>query len=278
MLDPPARRPSFGRPRTVRGLDWFDTPPIALAPLFEHEPLLCGMTIVCEPFCGKGNLVTPMRERGLTVFASDIVDRACPDSVVLDFFAMTARPPGCDVLITNPAYARAMDAIEHAFALGFGVVVLLLKVSFLCTADRFERLHKPGHLCRVHVLAERLQDMHDANYTGEKAGQSQVHGWFVLDRDYCGPATIVPVSIKRPALHMPWDSPALLPPGRPRRDHANGYQRGTSRSYVLARLARDGRTDLAALVESGALSVRAALRQLRPVEPGNHHTTREREL
>jgi hypothetical protein len=89
MLDPPARRPSFGRLRAVRGLDWFDTPPIALAPLFEHEPLLCGMTIVCEPFCGKGNLVTPMRERGLTVFASDIVDRACPDSVVLDFFAMT---------------------------------------------------------------------------------------------------------------------------------------------------------------------------------------------
>jgi hypothetical protein len=118
MLNPPARRPSFGRPLSVRGLDWFDTPPIALAPLFEHEPLLCGMTIVCEPFCGKGNLVTPMRERGLTVFASDIVDRACPDSVVLDFFAMTARPPGYDVLITNPTYARAMDAIEHAFALG----------------------------------------------------------------------------------------------------------------------------------------------------------------
>jgi hypothetical protein len=54
--------------------------------------------------------------------------------------------------------------------------------------ERFERLHKPGHLRRVHVLAERLQDMHDANFTGQKASQSQVHAWFVLDRDYCGPA------------------------------------------------------------------------------------------
>jgi hypothetical protein len=117
---------------------------------------------------------------------------------------MTERPPDCDVLISNCSYARAMDFIEHALALGFRVVALLLKLSFLCTIERYERLHKPGHLRRVHVLAERLQDMHDANYTGEKAGQSQVHAWFVLDRSYCGPATISPVSINRPTERMPW--------------------------------------------------------------------------
>jgi hypothetical protein len=140
---PAARRPSFGRPRAVRGLDQFDTPPIALAPLFEHEPLLSGLTTVCEPFCGKGNLAIAMRERGLTVFASDIVDRGCPDSTVLDFFAMTGPPPGCDTLITNPAYRCAMATIEHALAIGFRVVALLLEVNFLCTGDRFERLHQP---------------------------------------------------------------------------------------------------------------------------------------
>ena len=91
-----------------------------------------------------------------------------------------------------------------------------------------ERLHKRGHLRRVHVLAERLQDMHDANFAGKKAGQSQVHAWFVFDRDYCGPATINPVSIKRPAARMPW-APLSA------RDNGNGYHgiRGTSRRYVL---------------------------------------------
>jgi hypothetical protein len=93
------RHPSFGRPRAERGLDQFDTPPVALGPLFEHEPLLAGVTTVAEPFCGKGNLVVAMRERGLTVFASDILDRGCPGSTVLDFRAMTKRPPGCGVLI-----------------------------------------------------------------------------------------------------------------------------------------------------------------------------------
>ena len=28
-----------------------------------------------------------------------------------------------------------------------------------------------------------LQDMHDANYTGKKAGRSQVHAWFVFDQE-----------------------------------------------------------------------------------------------
>src|SRR4029077_3925005 len=213
-------RPSFGRSRAVRGFDLFDTPPVALGPLFEHEPLLAGVTTVAEPFCGKGNLVVAMRERGLTVFASDILDRGCPGSTVLDFRAMTERPPGCGVLISNCPYHGAMGFIEHALALGFRVVVLLLKLSFLCTGERFERLHKPGHLRRVHVLAERLQEMHDARHLeagGKKAGQSRMHGWFVLNRDYRGPATIVPVSIKHPTFRMPWDSP-LLPPGRPRLD------------------------------------------------------------
>jgi len=39
------KHPSFGRSMTERGLDQFDTPPIALAPLFEHEPLLKGVDL-----------------------------------------------------------------------------------------------------------------------------------------------------------------------------------------------------------------------------------------
>ena len=205
-------RPSFGRSKSERGLDQFDTPPIALAPLFAHEPLLAGVKAVCEPFCGKGNLVVAMRERGLTVHASDIEDRGCPDSTVLDFLAMTQRPWGCDVLLSNPPYAEAMRIIEHAWALGFRLVILLLKLQFTATAERYERLHKTGHLRRIHVFAERLQDMHDAAHLakgGKKAGQSQDHAWFVFDRDYCGPSMNNPVSINRPAERMPWATGAV---------------------------------------------------------------------
>jgi hypothetical protein len=204
---PRLHRPSFGRPLSIRGLDLVDTPPVALGPLFAHEPLLTGVTSIAEWFCGKGNLVTAMRARGITVHAADILDRGCPDSSVRDFFTTTAPPPGCRLELSNPPYRRAMEAIEHAFDIGFDVVIFLLKLSFLCMADRFERLHKPGHLRRVHVLAQRLQDMHDAAHIaagGDKAGQSQVHAWFVFDRSYRGPAAINPVSIAEPATRMPW--------------------------------------------------------------------------
>ena len=154
---PAKRRPSLGRSKSERGLDQFDTPPIALEPLFAHEPLLAGVTIVCEPFCGLGNLVIAMRERGLTVHASDIVDRGCPDSTVLDFLKMTDRPLDCDVLLSNPPFSIAMEIIEHAWRLGFRLVILLMEPSFLFTADRFQRIHPRGHLRRIYPLAERLR-------------------------------------------------------------------------------------------------------------------------
>ena len=204
------RRPSFGRPSSIRGLDLFDTPPRVLKPLFEHEPLLARVSSVCEPFCGRGNLVLAMRARGIQVHAADIRDRGCPNSLVCDFFKMTERPTDCRLLLSNPPFSRAMAAIEHALAIGFDVVIFLLKVGFLNTAEGFERLHKPGHLRRVHILSERIQDMHDANFVGKKASQSQVHGWFVIHRDHYGPAMINPVSINKPTEHMPWaDTPAL---------------------------------------------------------------------
>jgi hypothetical protein len=56
-------------------------------------------------------------------------------------------------------------------------------------------------------LAERLQGMHDAAHLaagGKESSQSQIHAWFVFDRDYCGRPEINPVSIHRPAERMPW--------------------------------------------------------------------------
>ena len=99
-----------------------------------------------------------------------------------------------------------MGHIEHALGLGFRVVTLLLRTTFLSCEDRYVRLHKPGHLRRVHVFSERVT-MHDAAHIaagGKKASQSQCHAWFVFDHDYRGPATINPISIKEPTARMPW--------------------------------------------------------------------------
>jgi hypothetical protein len=206
-ISPRRRRPSFGRSRSARSLDCFDTPVTTLAPLFAHEPLLAGVSSVVEPFAGAGNLVVGMRARGLTVFAPDIAPRGCPGCIELDFLKMTARPAGRDVLISNCAYAGAMNFIEHALALEFRVIALLFALQFLCSADRFTRLHGPGHLRRIHIIAERLQGMHDANHLakgGPIASQSQHHCWLIFDRNYCGCAVVNPISPHVPGARMPW--------------------------------------------------------------------------
>ena len=247
--------------RAVRGLDLFDTPPIALGPLFAHEPLLAGVTAVCEPFCGLGNLVVAMRARGLTVHASDILDRGCPDSTVLDFPAMTERPAGCDVLLSNCPYAGRHE--PHRTRAGARLsrdrAVAQAAVPVHCRALRAHaQARPPAARSRPGRAAAGMHDAAHLASGGKKASQNQTHAWFVFDRHYCGPATINPVSIHRPDARMPWaDHPS------PRSD--NGYHpppRGTSRAYVLARLRRDGREDLAGLVEARALSARGALRRL----------------
>ena len=207
-MNAPLTRPSFGRPKKVRGLDQFDTPPIALDPLFAHEPLLTGVTTICEPCCGRGNLVMAMRAKGIKVRASDIQYRGCPDSTVLDFLEMTRRPDDCDVLVSNFPYdgiaGNALQCIEHAFTIGFRLVILLLKTRYLNGEKRHRLLYPRGHLRRVYPFDGRLQNMHDANFTGEKSSQNEDHGWFVFDRTYCGPAQIFPVSLKNPTARMPW--------------------------------------------------------------------------
>ena len=236
--------PSFGRKKSARGLDQFDTPPIASS-CCSSTSRLAGVKSVCEPFSGKGNLVIAMRRRGLIVHASDIEDRGCPDSIVLDFLVVTDRPPDCDVLCRIPLFSRAMEIIEHAWALGFRVVILLLKIEFLNTEERYERMHKRGHLRRVCPFAERLQDVHDAKHLaagGKKGSQSQDHGWFAFDRNYCGHATTIPVSINDATARMPWSSgdPACeqcAKPYQPRRSSSGSARSRASNGLIASDVA-----------------------------------------
>ena len=57
-----------------------------------------------------------MRERGITVHASDIVYRGCPDSTVLDFLKMTRSAAGLRrAAVKSAVQPIAMEMIEHAF-------------------------------------------------------------------------------------------------------------------------------------------------------------------
>ena len=51
--------------------------------------------------------------------------------------------------------------------------------------------------------------MHDATHIangGKKSSQPRMHCWYVFDRNYCGHATTIPVSINDPTARMPWQT------------------------------------------------------------------------
>ena len=106
--------------------------------------------------------MTAMRGHGPTVHASDIEYRGCPDSTVLDFLEMTdGRRLRCAGVESALRQGHGNDRAR--LRLGFRVVILLLKANFAEHRGALRATAPRGHLRRVHVLAERLQDMHDAN-------------------------------------------------------------------------------------------------------------------
>ena len=112
------------------------------------------------------------------------------------------------MLVSNPPFAEAMEIIEHAFALGFRVVILLLKAN-VPEHRRALRTAAPARPSTPRPRAGRAVTGHARRQpTSPKAArrgsQTQDHSWFVFDRNYCGPATINPVSINDPTARMPW--------------------------------------------------------------------------
>ena len=147
----------------------------------------------------------------LNVYASDIEDRGCPGSEggSTSSRRSTGRATAMCWSRIRPSPKRC-ELSSTRSRLDSGSSCCCSRLTSQAQPSAIKRLHKLGHLRRVHALAERLQDMHDANFTGEKASQSQDHAWFVLDRNYCGPSTIVPVSINDPTARMPWQHTAPL--------------------------------------------------------------------
>ena len=120
--------------------------------------------------------------------------------------------------------------------------MFLLQPSFLHTADRFERMHPRGHLRRIYPLAERLKDMHDATHIangGKKGSQSRMHCWYVFDRNYCGHATTIPVSINDPTARMPWQRGTSASNAAKPTSHSDRH-RGSARKHASNRLIARG--------------------------------------
>lgn len=241
------------RPRLPDGLpgqqlELFATPPWATRALLRHVlPQLLIRTplgMVWEPCCGLGHMAEVLGEAADRVWASDIrfyaggkfglaaaalVD-ACDPAQVARFAAGRV-----DWIITNPPFSAAETMLPQFLAAARLGVALLLRLQWIETLGRYERVFRPMPPTLVAPFAERVP-MCEGGWDPGQHSQATAYAWFVwLKTSGGGLAGARPGSIRldtflippgcRKALSLPddlrmaaWRAPGFAPP--PARDTA----------------------------------------------------------
>jgi hypothetical protein len=172
-----------------RGLDFYETPGIAVEALLQAEPdVFCGKAHVYEPAASPGNIARVLRKHGIRCTASDLVERDFQLDFVGDFLTQKRAPDGCTPVVTKPPYRLAEQFSAHALTLA-PAVFLLLGLGFLASTRRTELLEQSG-LRAVYVFRKRLPRMHRDGWDGRRVSSSMCFAWFVWRRGYCG-STII---------------------------------------------------------------------------------------
>lgn len=184
--------------RKARGLDFYQTPRVAVAALLRAERLPHGLW---EPHCGLGGISEPLLDAGHAVYASDIIDRGYAYQCgVGSFLDARSCPAGVEGIVMNPPFFAAAEHIRHAITI-CPQVYALLRLSFLeagngNTVAGRARLFclDSGVLARVHIFIERLPMMHREGWEGRRSTSTIPYAWYVFDGDHQGPASLSRIS------------------------------------------------------------------------------------
>lgn len=183
-----------------RGLQLYETVPVATHALLKHEKLPHGLW---EPHCGRGALAEILLDAGHAVYCSDIVDRGyAHQHATGNFLKATGCPAGIDGIVMNPPFAQAALHVKRALQL-CPYVAALLPLAFLEAGNDKTEAGRArlwcldnGHLARVLVFIERLPMMHRDGWQGKLSTSNVPYAWFVFDGDHQGDATIRRISWK----------------------------------------------------------------------------------
>lgn len=167
-----------------RGLDLYQTDPVAVYALLRHERL---PHKIWEPQCGPGNIVKVLRAEGHDVLSTDIHDYHSPhqDLAGMDFLQVYEPPyEGIDAIVMNPPFYADFECLDRALDL-VPKVYALLRLTFLESEERYE-FFKQGWLRRVLIFSNRLPMMHRDGWEGPIATSQTAMAWFCFDRENRG--------------------------------------------------------------------------------------------
>jgi hypothetical protein len=161
----------------------YETPGWVVTALTDYLVRLGGLRIwePAPPRRGDGKLALTLRQEGFEV----VVTRG-------DFTRRNIRPPGCNIIVTNPPYGEsrraemAMAFIRRALAMpDIDITALLLAVDFDSAKTRRDVFADCLYWSHKIVLIDRI-----VWFPRPGAAPSTNHAWFIWSRMQFGPPTI----------------------------------------------------------------------------------------
>lgn len=170
--------------------DYYATDPIAIDKLLKVEqPNQC----IWECAAGEGHLAERLKEKGFSVFTSDIVKRNYEIDEQEDFFKKDYLSGTFDI-ITNPPYKFAKEFVLHALNLvdDGRRVYMFLKLTFLEGKARFKELFSKYPPKSIYVFSERVLCAKNGEFQKMRdgGGSAVAYAWYVWEKGYQGKTTI----------------------------------------------------------------------------------------
>ncbi len=161
--------------------DFFPTPPWATRALCEHvlghleRRGHCKFQKVWEPACGEGHMAEPLREYFREVRASDLHEYGYGEHGI-DFLATPLT--SVDWIITNPPFrAKGEQFLTHALDQAGTGVAMFMRLQWLESEGRYERIFKPLPPTLIAFFAERVA-IHSGEWDPE-GGTATAYIWLV---------------------------------------------------------------------------------------------------
>lgn len=155
--------------------DYYGTPPNITQHLLDREHF---QNHILEPCSGKGHITKYLQKQGYKVTSLDIQAPQHPDQKQQNYLTYNKKHHGD--LITNPPYTHATQFVTHALRQCTGKIAMLLKLQFLETITRYEKIFKKNPPSRVHVFVKRVSCIKN-NQLVNNGGGAMCFAWYVWD-------------------------------------------------------------------------------------------------
>ena len=158
--------------------DFYSTDPKAINYLLRYEKFDKN---IWECACGNGNLSKRLEKFVYNVLSTDLVYRGFGGGQI-DFLKCHKKFDGD--IITNPPYKYATEFVLKALELSNRKVAMFLKIQFLESQKRWQKLFKLYPPSTIYVFVKRINCYRNDDRSIK--GSAVCYAWFVWDKEYEG--------------------------------------------------------------------------------------------